>query len=156
VGLDQSGGAAPLNYQLAFGAPVAISNYIGSAPTNGLWLERLTSKLKTFKVPVSAMSYLTSSNCLSADGVCGSAAAGEIAIAAGTQSVTVLTTSVTALSEIHIDENFSYGPVLGVSCDRTLGRHYAIADQWPGIGFLVITDVPPASGAACLGFSFEN
>ena len=37
--------------QLAFGAPVAISNYIGNVGDNTSWGERLTSSLKEFKVP---------------------------------------------------------------------------------------------------------
>jgi len=155
IGLDNPG-AAPVNYQLAFGAPVSISNYISSTPKDNLWLERLTSSLKAFKVPVSAPAYLTASDCSSVVGDCGSAPNGKVLIAPGSNSATVWTTRVTAMSEIHIDENFSYGPLLGVSCDTTLGRHYAIAAQWPGQGFSVITDVPPTMGAACLSFSFEN
>jgi hypothetical protein len=156
LGLDQVRNAIPPNFQLALGAPVSISNYIGSVPDGTDWIERLTSSLKTFKVPVSAAAYFTSSDCASAAGICGSAPTGKIAITSGTNNVTVWTTQVTAQSEIHLDENFSYGSLLGVSCDTSLGRHYAIAAQWPGIGFSVITDVAPANGAACLSFSFEN
>jgi hypothetical protein len=55
IGTDVPVGGVGLNAgQLAFGAPVSITNYIretgGGAQTN--WLERLTSKQKTFAVPV--------------------------------------------------------------------------------------------------------
>jgi len=41
--------------QLSFGAPVSITNYIGQVGdgVHANWLERLTSKQKTFAVPVS-------------------------------------------------------------------------------------------------------
>ena len=55
IGTDVAGGGVVLNAgQLAFGAPVAISNYI-NATGDGVhsnWLERLTAKQKTFAVPV--------------------------------------------------------------------------------------------------------
>jgi hypothetical protein len=38
--------------QLAVGAPVSISEYVNSLPDNAHWLERLTSKAKTFNVPI--------------------------------------------------------------------------------------------------------
>jgi hypothetical protein len=55
IGTDVPARGVGLNAgQLAFGAPVSITNYIG-ATGDGLhadWLERLTSKQKTFAVPV--------------------------------------------------------------------------------------------------------
>jgi hypothetical protein len=54
IGTDLSGVAYPNSGQLAFGAPVSITNYI-RATGDGIhsdWLERLTSKQKTFAVPV--------------------------------------------------------------------------------------------------------
>ncbi len=55
IGTDVPAGGVRLNLgQLAFGAPVSITNYIG-ATGDGVhtnWLERLTSKQKTFAVPV--------------------------------------------------------------------------------------------------------
>ncbi len=156
LGLDQISGKPPQGFQLALGAPVSVSSYIGSVPNGINWGERLTSSLKSFAVPVTAPEYLTSSDCASAAGICGSASTGKIAIGPGASTVTVFTTLVTATSEIHIDENFSYGSKLGIACDTTLGRHYAIATQTPGVSFSVITDVSPVGGSACLSFSFEN
>ncbi len=55
IGTDVASGGVALNVgQLAFGSPVAITNYIG-ATGDGIssnWLERLTSTLREFKVPV--------------------------------------------------------------------------------------------------------
>jgi hypothetical protein len=55
IGTDVPAGGVSLNVgQLAFGAPVAITNYIG-ATGDGVhpnWLERLTAKQETFAVPV--------------------------------------------------------------------------------------------------------
>jgi hypothetical protein len=57
IGVDV--GAAPGAQQLAFGAPIAISNYIGNAGDNSSYLERLTATGKTFKVPVIVNGNLT-------------------------------------------------------------------------------------------------
>lgn len=62
IGLDQNGAAVASAAQLAFGAPVAISNYIATQPNAGgtNWLERLTSSLKSFTVPITTTSQITS------------------------------------------------------------------------------------------------
>jgi hypothetical protein len=52
-------GAAVNAVQLAFGAPAAISAYIGNAGDNVSFLERLTATKKTFNVPVTINSNLT-------------------------------------------------------------------------------------------------
>lgn len=52
IALDNASSGAFSTAQLAFGAPVSISNYVGSNPDNTSWLERLTSTAKTFAVPV--------------------------------------------------------------------------------------------------------
>ena len=54
VGFDSVAPSAAGNAQLAFRAPVAISEYIGSVFDNGSYKERLTSSAKTFNVPVTA------------------------------------------------------------------------------------------------------
>jgi|SRR5580658_865616 hypothetical protein len=53
IGTDVPAGGVGLNAgQLAFGAPVSITDYIGASGVQANWLERLTSKQKTFAVPV--------------------------------------------------------------------------------------------------------
>lgn len=51
IGMDQ-GSASYGSAQIAYGAPVAQSFYIGSTPDGSSYKERLTSRLKTFNVPV--------------------------------------------------------------------------------------------------------
>jgi hypothetical protein len=56
IGLDNAGTAGAASAQLAFGAPVSISDYIGNAGNNTSYLSRLTATLQTFTVPVTAPS----------------------------------------------------------------------------------------------------
>jgi hypothetical protein len=59
VGLDNASAASTGNAQLAFGAPVSISHYIGNAGDNSSYLERLTISTKTLKVPLQLSSKIT-------------------------------------------------------------------------------------------------
>jgi len=62
IGLDNPNTTAQ-NFQLAFGAPVSISSYIGNTGDNMSWLERLTggtSPLKSFQVPMTTNSQISS------------------------------------------------------------------------------------------------
>lgn len=59
IGFDSAGGSAATSAQLAFRAPVAISEYIGSVFDNGSYKERLTASGKTFNVPVTINGTLT-------------------------------------------------------------------------------------------------
>jgi hypothetical protein len=52
IGTDIGKGEPVTSGTLAFGAPAAISNYIANTGDGTNWLERLTSKTKTFAVPV--------------------------------------------------------------------------------------------------------
>jgi len=155
IGYDQPNNVAVQSTQLSFGSPVSISNYIANPGDGTNWLERLTSSLKSFKVTVNAPAFQTATNCASSTGACQSAAAGAVAISHGTTSVTVSTTAINQGSEVHVDENFSYDPLLNVTCDQTLGRHYAITNQLPGESFDIITDAAPTN-SACLSYSITN
>ncbi len=62
IGLDNLN-ANTSGFQLAFGAPVSISSYIGNIGDNNNWLERLTntpSLLKSFRVPITTNSQISS------------------------------------------------------------------------------------------------
>lgn len=59
IGFDSPSATGPSNAQLAFRAPVAISEYIGSVLDNGSYKERLTASAKTFNVPVTVNGNLT-------------------------------------------------------------------------------------------------
>ncbi|HWW16458.1 MAG TPA: hypothetical protein VN310_17505 [Candidatus Dormibacteraeota bacterium] len=50
IGLDNPAAVAASGAQLAFGAPVSISNYIGNVGDSTSFLERLTASAKTFNV----------------------------------------------------------------------------------------------------------
>jgi hypothetical protein len=59
IGYDQGDGN-PAHIGISMGAPVSISNYIGNVGDGTNWLERLTSSLKSFKIPISTNSQITS------------------------------------------------------------------------------------------------
>jgi len=145
----------PYHFQMSFGAPISISSYIGQGPDGSSWLERLTNAGKFFKVPVTIPSLSTATNCASATGTCGTASAGRITMPAGSAITTVMTSAVTPNSEIHLDENLSYGSALEVTCNATLGRHYAVLSQTYG-SFVIMTDQVPVGAPACLSYSIVN
>ena len=83
IGLDPaSGGVSRSLAQLAFGAPVAISSYIGNTGDNVSFLERLTASLKTFNVPVKINGNLTVTGTCTG---CGSGGAGTVNSGTATQ-----------------------------------------------------------------------
>ena len=59
IGYDQ-GVSTPSRVGISFGAPASLSNYIGNVGDGTNWLERLTSNLKSFRVPVSTNSQILS------------------------------------------------------------------------------------------------
>ena len=59
IGLDSAAGAGASSGQLAFRAPVAISEYIGHIFDNSSAKEKLTASAKTFNVPVTINGNLT-------------------------------------------------------------------------------------------------
>ncbi len=59
IGYDQRTGT-PSSVGISFGAPVSLSNYVGNAGDGSNWLERLTANLKTFRVPITTNSQITS------------------------------------------------------------------------------------------------
>jgi len=59
IGLDNPSYVFAPSAQLAFGAPISISSYIGNVGDNVNYLERLTASAKTFNVPVSITGNLT-------------------------------------------------------------------------------------------------
>jgi hypothetical protein len=61
IGYDQPKNVLVAETQLSFGAPVSISNYIANPGDGVNFLERLTSSLKVFKVPVQVSQVRTGS-----------------------------------------------------------------------------------------------
>jgi hypothetical protein len=78
IGLDQPGAAAS-NMQLALGAPISVSEYVGSVPDGAHYLERLTASGKLFKVPLQVAQVSTGT-------VANIDTAGTLTIAGGTSS----------------------------------------------------------------------
>ena len=87
---------------------------------------------------------------------CVTAQGGFTTIAAGQTTVTVLTTEVELLSRVLITEDTTQGTMLGITCNSTLGRHYAITQIVPGVSFTITTDAAPSSTQACLDFDIRN
>lgn len=82
--------------------------------------------------------YGTMTNCASSasPAVCAAAPAGRFVIAAGTASVVIQTTAVTANSEIQITEDQSLGTALGVTCNVGIAQAVVTA-RTPGTSFTV-------------------
>lgn len=103
-----------------------------------------------------AAEYQTTSNCSSSSGVCGSAASGSVSIAAAATTVTVATTAVNTNSNIVITENTANGTRLGVTCNTTAGRTYAVTTLTAGTSFVITTNSAPVTNPACLNFWIIN
>lgn len=101
--------------------------------------------------------YLTSTNCADSAGAaaCGSAAAGSVVIDAGTTSVVVSTTAVTANSQITPTFDSSLGTRLGVTCNATIALP-AITARTAGASFTITVAVAPITNPACYGYTIRN
>lgn len=105
--------------------------------------------------------YRTATNCSSAasPAVCGSAAAGSFVIAAGTTSVVVNTSAVTANSQILIEPDDSLSTKLGVTCNSTLSAILAgsgVTARVGGTSFTVSTLGTIVANPACYSFTVVN
>ena len=107
---------------------------------------------------IKAPLYNTTTNCSSSasPAACSAAPAGSVVIAAAATTVTVNTTAVTANSQIVITEDSSLGTKLGVTCNTTLARNYAITARTAGTSFVITTDVAPVTNPACLSYTIVN
>lgn len=101
----------------------------------------------------------TISNCSSSasPAVCGSAPSGSVVIAAGTTTVQVNTTAVTANSQIILQEDNTLGTKLGVTCNTTLGANtLVVTTRTAGSSFVITISVTPATNPACMSYSIIN
>jgi hypothetical protein len=108
----------------------------------------------SFVGPVLTLTTLT--NCSSSGGTCAAAPAGSVSIAAAATTVTVSTTAVTANSQILIHEDSSLGTKLGVTCNTTIVRTYAVTARTAGASFVVTTSAAPVTNPACLSYMIIN
>lgn len=111
-------------------------------------------------LPVADTVYLpataTATNCLSSasPAVCGSASAGSVAIPAGSSTLVVSTTAVTASSQILLTEDSSLGTRLNVACNTASGAAPRVAARIPGASFTIAT--APLTNAICLSYLIIN
>jgi hypothetical protein len=90
--------------------------------------------------------------------VCGSAAAGRFAIAAGSTTRTINTTAVTANSEIIMQGDESLGAALGVTCNTTLTSLIdpVVTARVAGTSFSIATSATIAVNPACFSYTIIN
>jgi hypothetical protein len=103
--------------------------------------------------------YLTASNCANgaSPAVCGSAAAGSVAIPAAGTSLTVNTTAVTANSQIVIQQDDSLGTRLGITCNSgILAGPTAITARTPGTSFTISVTTGLTINPVCLSYHILN
>lgn len=107
------------------------------------------------------IAYLTDTNCADSAGAaaCGSATSGSFVIDAATTSTVVSTSSVTANSQIHVQEDSSLNTRLSVTCNTqsslVLGSPRVTA-RTPGTSFTVTIEVGPTTNPMCLNYTIIN
>lgn len=105
--------------------------------------------------------YSTTTNCADSAGAaaCGSASSGSFVIDAATTSTVVSTTSVTANSQIHIQEDSSLNTRLSVTCNTqsslVLGSPRVTA-RTAGTSFTVTIELGPTTNPMCLNYTIIN
>lgn len=107
---------------------------------------------------VNAQTYSTNTNCADSAGAaaCGSASAGAFVLDAAATTVTVSSTSVTANSEIFIQETPALNTRLSITCNVVTGRLYTVTTITAGTSFVVTASAAPAATPACLQFRVVN
>lgn len=125
------------DYNNVTGAGVTASTFAGTSATMG--------------------GYATAVNCSTSS--CGSASSGSAVIAAGTTTVTISTTAITAVSQIQITEDTSLGAGLGVTCntqtDAVLGTPHPTT-RTAAASFVVAVDVAPTVNPKCFNWTLIN
>jgi hypothetical protein len=132
----------------------------GISPTGALfWGNGPGSKIQlTSNGLLQSPNFGTAANCASASSPaqCGAAAAGSVVLAAGSTTLTVDTSAVTANSQIFVQEDRSLATRPGVICDATPGRTYTISARVPGSNFTLSSSSPPLGHPTCLSFFMVN
>jgi hypothetical protein len=163
IGLDQ-GNVARNQAQLAFGAPTAISSYIGNAGDNISFLERLTASAKTFNVPVSINGNLTVSGTCTG---CGGGGAGTVNSASGTQVAMYPANGAAVVGDAALTDSgttLSYSGSNGISAaaatiggNLTVNGQLLVAGPWTVSSPIPGTAMNPAgAGTSALGISNDG
>lgn len=104
----------------------------------------------------------TTANCSSSasPAVCGAAAAGSVAIPAGTNVTLVVdTTAVTANSQIFLNEDESLGTKLGITCNSTLATvavAIPVVARTAGVSFSIEYSGTITGNSACISYFLVN
>ena len=104
-----------------------------------------------------AQAFLTATNCTDSAGAaaCGSASAGSVVIDAGSTSVVVSTSAVTANSQIIPVFDSSLGTRLSVTCNTTIALP-VITARTAGTSFTISVSVAPVTNPGCFSFIVVN
>ena len=99
----------------------------------------------------------STSNCSQAvnPAVCASDVSGSVGIPAGTTSVVVDTTAVTANSQILVTFDSSLGSKLGVTCNTTFVAPF-ISARTAGTSFTISVTAAPSTNPACFSYTILN
>jgi hypothetical protein len=162
IGTDnQSAGTIPSNSQLAFGAPIAISNYIGNVGDNSSYLERLTAAAKTFNVPVKINGNLT------VTGTCAGCGSGAVNSGTATQVALYATNGTAVSGDSGLTDNgttLNYTGTNGISTTAgtfsgnvTVNGQLLVAGPWSVSSPIPGTAMASASaGTSALGISNDG
>jgi len=131
--------------------PAGTCTYVdtGTAAAGGVPVANTTGQIVS-------RSYNTETACASSAGACGTSSAGHFSMDAASTTATVTTTAVNANSQIFIQENSTLGALLGVTCNATVVRTYAVSTVTAGVSFIVTASVAPAVNPACLSYRILN
>jgi hypothetical protein len=161
LGLDNAGAAGASSAQLSIGCPVSISEYIGNVGDNVSYLERLTSALKTFNVPVNINGNLT------VTGTCTGCGSGVVNSGPATQLAVYAANGAAVSGDSGLTDNGStlnYAGINGISAaagtfsgNVTVNGQLLVAGPWmvssptPGTAMAAA-----AAGTSALGISNDG
>jgi len=129
---------------------------IGSTTASAITIGRTGATTTIPTLLVGKQNTSETCNSTASPAVCGSAAAGSVAMATGGSTLIVNTTAVTANSQIMITEDSSLGTRLGITCNTTTGRTYSISARTAGTSFTIKSSANPNSNKACLSYWIVN
>jgi hypothetical protein len=165
IGLDQGNTSRNLA-QLAFGAPVAISSYIGNTGDNESYLERLTVSAKTFNVPVTVNGNLTvTGTCTGCGG--GGGGSGTVNSGSGTELAMYAANGAAVSGDAALTDSgtmLNYTGTSGISAaagtfsgNLTVNGQLLVAGPWTVSSPIPGTAMAPAgAGTSALGISNDG
>lgn len=122
----------------------------------------MTSALMSWTIPIQPTAYNTATNCSNAasPAVCGSAAAGAVAIPTGVTTVALVvnTTAVTANSEITLQSDDSL-TIAATTCNNTLATlvgGLAVTARTAGTSFTITYNGTIATNPLCVAYKITN